>query len=192
MGKEKMVNGSVIAGLMGMKGKWTVEDMAKALGMTKLEEMLKPTVGRIPQVVADCEVSFNMSLKTTLGQFKGKKMGSYRVGRIEFNSALLNDAGSMKDTLLHEVAHAWAWAEYNLKGHGRTWVRLARALGHNGERCVTVREAASLGVVRKNLPKYLVARCERCRVGIRRARRLPFGKTFTHRGCGGDIVRVGT
>lgn len=41
----------------------------------------------------------------------------------------LNDWPVVKDTLIHEVAHALAWEIYREKGHGKHWQRLVTELG---------------------------------------------------------------
>jgi len=46
----------------------------------------------------------------------------------------LNDEKHVRDTILHEVAHALVGARV---GHSRRWRAKAKAIGCNGERCYT-------------------------------------------------------
>jgi predicted SprT family Zn-dependent metalloprotease len=44
--------------------------------------------------------------------------------------------GKLKDTVLHELAHAFDVALYGLSsGHGPRWVRIAQSIGCDGQRC---------------------------------------------------------
>jgi predicted SprT family Zn-dependent metalloprotease len=45
---------------------------------------------------------------------------------------LLNDEGEVRDTILHEIAHALAGVR---AGHGPKWKKTALAIGCNGQRC---------------------------------------------------------
>jgi len=61
----------------------------------------------------------------------------YRAKRIELSShfVMLNTLDDMRDTMLHEIAHALAWLKYGDKaGHDFRWVQIARAIGCIGER----------------------------------------------------------
>ena len=58
----------------------------------------------------------------------------YRRKRITLSAHLtmLNDEEQVRDTILHEIAHALAPPR---AGHGKKWQRIARAIGCNGMRC---------------------------------------------------------
>lgn len=53
----------------------------------------------------------------------------------------------IKDTILHEIAHAIAYVQYNATGHGHTWKRVCREIGANPTRCFS-------GEIKKNDSDY--------------------------------------
>lgn len=59
---------------------------------------------------------------------------NYRYKRISLSRSFVAHASSaeIRDTVLHEVAHAIAGAS---AGHGYKWQRIARAIGCNATRC---------------------------------------------------------
>jgi predicted SprT family Zn-dependent metalloprotease len=56
--------------------------------------------------------------------FPGKKLLTISLHHIE-----LNDWVTIKDTLVHEIAHALAWEQFGERGHGPNWRRLVSRLG---------------------------------------------------------------
>ena len=65
----------------------------------------------------------------------------------------LNDEEQVKDTILHEIAHALVGNEH---GHNRVWQTKAKAIGCNGKRCY---DTTSVIVP----PKKWVAICQSCK-----------------------------
>jgi hypothetical protein len=57
--------------------------------------------------------------------------GSPHVEEIALSADLLlpNNAGALKDTMLHEMAHAEAWLKHGHRGHGPPWRRIAERVG---------------------------------------------------------------
>lgn len=51
---------------------------------------------------------------------------------LSLHLTLLNDEEHVKDTIIHEIAHALAPRGAH---HGPEWKAVARSLGHSGERC---------------------------------------------------------
>jgi SprT protein len=86
----------------------------------------------------------------------------YRRKQISLSKYLveLNSVDEVRDTILHEIAHALAPRG---AGHGPAWKRLALSIGCNGQRCY------GRGVARP-APKYR-ATCPACRRVIYRHRR---------------------
>jgi len=54
----------------------------------------------------------------------------------EYFVARISDE-EVKDTILHEIAHALAWIEYGHKGHGWQWKRVCVRIGAKPVRCHT-------------------------------------------------------
>jgi predicted SprT family Zn-dependent metalloprotease len=77
---------------------------------------------------------------------------------------VLNPEGEVRDTLLHEIAHAIAGPK---AGHGAEWKKYAAVLGARPQRCYDER-------VRAPLARY-VASCPQCRREYYR-HRVPSGK----------------
>lgn len=97
----------------------------------------------------------------------------------------LHDEAEVRDTVLHEIAHALAGPRH---GHDDTWRRIARSIGGSGQRTLSAEapsvEPAWLGtcpaghtVGRLKRPER-VASCPRCAAGFDAAHLL----TWTHRG----------
>jgi predicted SprT family Zn-dependent metalloprotease len=86
----------------------------------------------------------------------------YRVRRITLSKrfTLLNSEPEIRNTILHEIAHALVGPHH---GHGRAWRAKARELGCNGSRC------CDRSVVAPSA-KW-VAECPGCRRVVRRHRR---------------------
>lgn len=65
-----------------------------------------------------------------------RRFGQCRFGRREITLSrsltYLNDESKVRDTILHEIAHALAGPG---AGHGPVWVRTARSIGCSGDRC---------------------------------------------------------
>jgi predicted SprT family Zn-dependent metalloprotease len=73
---------------------------------------------------------------------------------------LLNDEAEVRDTILHEIAHALAPAGSN---HGPKWKKIAQAIGCTGQRCYDHEVAAP--------PAKFTGTCPTCRRTIYRHRR---------------------
>jgi predicted SprT family Zn-dependent metalloprotease len=86
----------------------------------------------------------------------------YRRKRISLSSHLvnMNDEQSVRDTILHEIAHALAPRG---AGHGPTWRSIALAIGCSGSRCYG-------SEVQRPKPKYR-GTCKSCGRVIHRHRR---------------------
>lgn len=63
---------------------------------------------------------------------------NYTHKEITLSSALvlINDEARVKNTILHEIAHAIVGRGH---GHGSVWVRMAIAIGCDGKRCYTTK-----------------------------------------------------
>lgn len=75
-----------------------------------------------------------------------------RLGQCQFSTRTLsfseptvklNDWETMRDTVLHEIAHAMVGASH---GHDFVWRAQARAIGCTGERCSSSHEAAPASI----------------------------------------------
>jgi predicted SprT family Zn-dependent metalloprotease len=75
--------------------------------------------------------------------------------------ARLNDESTVRNTILHEIAHALMGHE---AGHGPKWRAKAREIGRDGERCYA-------STVSKPEPPLVYA-CPECGLTIRRHRRF--------------------
>ena len=62
---------------------------------------------------------------------------NYRKKTVYLSEYFLGRVGNdeLKDTILHEIAHALAWKRYNHRGHGAPWKRVCREIGAKPQRC---------------------------------------------------------
>lgn len=75
-----------------------------------------------------------------------KSFGSCNVRRFRFADPIctiklskslteLNDLARVKNTILHEIAHAIQWDKSGYMSHDYEWVKIAKSIGCDGERC---------------------------------------------------------
>ena len=103
--------------------------------------------------------------------------------RIEMGPRLDNANGqTLREVFAHEVAHLIAGYDAD---HGPHWKRIAMDLGCSGSKFATPATIADIGSAYK-----VVAKCSDCGDELRRTRRLPKGRNYSHRGCGGRFVAV--
>lgn len=74
---------------------------------------------------------------------------------------ILNDEATVRNVILHEIAHAMLGKGY---GHSLTWVRTARSIGCDGIRCYSTNKVATPQL------KYSVI-CPTCGVKAKRAKK---------------------
>ena len=104
-----------------------------------------------------------------------RSFGSCRPRRQEITLSAplvrLNPYEQVRDTILHEIAHALVWPDE--RGHGAAWRAQALALGCAPRRCAP----ASV----RQPPARFVGTCPRCRLTIRghRRRRVSCGRCDT-------------
>jgi len=67
----------------------------------------------------------------------------------------IQDSEQVKQTILHEIAHCFAFEIYQHRGHGFKWKQIARHIGYTGERTSLVED--------KKLPKSkYTLKCNYC------------------------------
>ena len=118
------------------------------------------------------DVKFSRRLKRTAGYiYYGKKL-------ILLNPVLQKNAEAMRNTFLHEVAHAIAWDKFRHNGHGLVWYRIAKDIGCDGRRTHSISEIYDA--------LRVTATCRRCgrKWKMARAARGP----RVHTECGGEVV----
>ena len=91
---------------------------------------------------------------------------SYRSKTISLSKplVLLNSEAEVKHTILHEIAHALVGTGH---GHNQTWVRTAKSIGCNGNRCYSSDEVVTP-------PMKYTLHCTTCGRDTQRARRPRF------------------
>ena len=124
-----------------------------------------------------------------------RRLGAYvsRAGepiciRLQFAQEPYN----LKQTLLHEVAHACDHLSRKgrhpsyRRAHGPSWKSWAKALGISPQSCG---ESEAVSALHKKRLK-LVAICQKCGTEFHRVRRLNRNGSYTHQQCGGRIKTV--
>lgn len=72
---------------------------------------------------------------------------------------LQRDCGLIRNTILHELAHALAWERHNERGHGAAWHYWCAVLGIPDEKSVCKCEDFTPDRLRRQ-PKYALCHCE--------------------------------
>ncbi len=164
--------------------RWTVSLLGKELGVKFPTQM--------PLDLLEVPVRFVRRMTTTFGSCSRQTTPTGdKWSEIKINPRLTTNNAALKDTLLHELGHAWAWIHYGAKGHGQTWKNLVKLLGHSGERLSSYEKAKSVALPqRKRMRKKYVGMCGKCKLKVFRAQYLKQGAQFTHRGCGGVFLPV--
>lgn len=85
---------------------------------------------------------------------------------------VLNNEDSVKDTILHEIAHALTPGHH----HDKTWKKKAIEIGCNGKRCFTEFDTVL------TTPKY-IATCKSCNKTYKRFKRFKYDSSCGY--CGG-------
>jgi hypothetical protein len=95
--------------------------------------------GRLPELTP-VRLSDRMSRRLGHVQYGGGKEAR-SVTEIALNADLLlpGNEHALRDTLLHEMAHAEAWLVHGHRGHGRIWRALAARVGCETRACSAMR-----------------------------------------------------
>ena len=102
------------------------------------------------------------------------------------------EADILKQTFLHEVAHACdhlsrkGRRQAYRRAHGSSWKVWARALGGSTQCCGESEAVRALHLKRLKL----VAVCQKCGFEFHRVRRLSRNRTYIHNQCGGKIRSI--
>lgn len=145
--------------------------------------------GEIPDTV---EVSWNSRLRTTAGYARfrwiNRREGIIHPTSVELSEKLFQSLGwpldKIRETLIHEMTHAWLFHVYNDRGHGPRFQRkMDSIVGYrDSHRCHTY----DTSKVRNN--RTVVITCLECGWTGNQARmpKRPLG--WTHKGCGGVLT----
>lgn len=89
----------------------------------------------ITRKVWETRVLYNPDLRTTAGRFMP------RASLIEMHPGhKFADRRHLKETFLHELAHAMEWYAYRKGGHGQTWYEMMHILAQKPERTHNIDE----------------------------------------------------
>ena len=96
--------------------------------------------GSLPELLP---VRLSDRMRRRLGhvQYGGAAKAERSVTEIALNVDLLlgGNGRALRDTLLHEMAHAEAWLRHGHRGHGRIWQRIAVRVGCEAQACSAMR-----------------------------------------------------
>jgi predicted SprT family Zn-dependent metalloprotease len=172
--EKKMFDSEVIEeteqlDLRSVRNNSTVEGMAIELDLLA---NVTETAGQHAAEILEFPVIFNSRFKRKYGRFDGRKK------IVELATWLNNDAEQLRDTFLHEVAHAiCCTGGVCERPHGRTWKKYAEALGAVPETfCDVDVEGQAPHRPRKPRKKRAVGRCESCNFVFYRTGALPAGE----------------
>lgn len=104
----------------------------------------------------------------------GQHFGFKKVIFLSYPITKGQDFKKVKNTLLHEIAHAIDYKERGFSKHDLTWQRIAKSIGSSGNRC---------GQIEKPLSFNHVYKCESCKLEIGTYRRLKNLDKRYHSAC---------
>lgn len=109
----------------------------------------------------------------------------FQKGQISLSTVLITDRLRMQDTLVHEFAHLLAYARLGREGvgHGEPWRQAMKDLGARPE------VYHDYPVERRRQERTLLYKCKKCGETFGRVKPLHRGYKYTHRGCGGELVK---
>lgn len=103
------------------------------------------------------EFGFDKAIRRFGACYHGRKLITLSQTLVE-----LNDETQVRNTILHEIAHALAGREH---GHDNYWRKIAISIGDDGQRCYDSNLV-------KRPPKKFVGICPNCKMEYPRNRRL--------------------
>ena len=102
---------------------------------------------------------------------------NYRKQHIEISAYhLTSEPAEIRNTLLHEIAHALV-GPY-VQAHGREWRQKALEIGCNGQRCGKM-----------DAPSKYIGTCPKCNTTVKRNRMTQGLRAATHVTCGASRAR---
>ena len=132
--------------------------------------LIKETMGDVPYKIEYVNYGTKYLGKCVYKKSKGNYY-TLKFSSLYFNQLYKEgDIAQIKDTVLHEVAHALCREKYG-KGHNHDyyWRIVAQSIGCNGERC------ARTGII----PYKHIYKCSKCGHLFYRLRKLPSGMQHT-------------
>ncbi len=161
---------------------------------------LAETLGLWPQISEAIARAGQKSLLQTIAQLPVRKssatrsLGAYvsKGGKpLCIRLQFAQEIEQLKDTLLHEIAHACDHlaeqpGQTYRRAHGPTWRAWANALGATAQRRGHSDSVALLHQQRLKV----VAVCQNCGAEFKRLRRLNRRRHYTHPACGGRVLPV--
>lgn len=168
----------------------TVETLATQLGLwTQIRNAVEIRSGRAAESMlarlATLPVKRSHATRT-LGSYVTRNGHPFCI-RLQF----AQEPGSLRQTFLHEIAHACDHLTAGPKArrrysHGPNWRVWAEELGISAERCGASEAVQELHRQRQKL----VAVCEQCGAEFHRVRRLNRRRQYIHRDCGGRLRKL--
>jgi len=122
------------------------------------------------------EISYNNRFSNVAGRI------TYKPPKIELSPKhLRGKPDQLRETLLHEMIHAWLFARKQNPGHTPTFKKKMRELGLK-----SIYHDLGTAAPLNESPKRYILRCERCRREMLRKRRPPPGARCAH--CRREIL----
>lgn len=116
------------------------------------------------------EISYNNRFSNVAGRI------TYKPPKIELSPKHLRDKpGQLRETLLHEMIHAWLFARNENPGHTPAFKRKMRELGLSS----IYHDLGTAPPLSEN-PKRYILRCQHCLREVLRKRRPPVGARCAH------------
>ncbi len=182
------------------RGHTTAWGLAAQLGITeKIEESIQVMLSTRDGSLSREVLLRTKRVKLRIGRGRAARwlgFWNWTKSEIMIHKCLFEDEGQLIATLLHEFAHAlhyFGWLcegdEGELLGtaHGAEWKAWARAVG-----CEPCAYSSHVPVAAAHSKSNLkpVLYCNGCGHVVKRVKRFPSTKTYTHKRCGGMFRHV--
>lgn len=136
----------------------------------------------------------NNRMFSAFGRWTARRTNNQVSHTIEIASKVFkNISKELKETIIHEYAHAYAWEKYNDQGHGYYWKMVFTQMGGSGETYVSQEKQKAVGYNIKELKnamtKYIyTCGCKEFKISPQRHNKIQKGNNYVCNECRTRIV----
>lgn len=141
------------------------------------------------------QAKLNDRMFRAFGRWIAKRKNNQVNHTIEIASKVFkNITPELKDTIIHEYAHAYAWEKYNDNGHGYYWKMVFTQMGGSGETYVSQEKQKAVGYNIKELKNQMTKHIYTCtcqkefKISPQKHNKIQKGNNYVCNSCRTRIV----